>query len=207
MELSEVVKNRRSVKVYEPGREISDADLKSLFEEVTLAPSSFNLQHWMFIAVRDPEVKAQLKQAAWGQQQVEDCSVVFVACGKPGAYQDAPEIYAEAPQEIQDKVLPMIQNFYGENAQLQRDEAIRSASLASMTLMYLATSRGWDTCPMIGFDSSAVSRLLKLTPNHVPVMMIALGYRKEDPRPRPYRRPVSEVVRFNSIEGPGLADQ
>ncbi len=204
MELSEVVKNRRSVKVYEPGRDISDAELKSLFEEVTLAPSSFNLQHWMFIAVRDPAVKSQLKQAAWGQQQVEDCSVVFVACGKPGAYQDAPEIYSEAPQEIQNKVLPMIQNFYGENAQLQRDEAIRSASLASMTLMYLATSRGWDTCPMIGFDRHFRTGCASSGFLVFPVMMIALGYRKEDPRPRPYRRPVSEIVRFNSIEGPGL---
>ncbi len=204
MELSEIIKTRRSVKSYDPEKTISDAELKNLFEEVTLSPSSFNLQHWVFIAVRDLERKKKLREAAWGQEQVENCSIAILVCGHLNAGKDAPKIYAEAPQEIQEKVLPMIHNFYDGNRQLQRDEAIRSSSLAAMTLMYAATGRGWATCPIIGFNPVAVSELLELTPDYFPVMMITLGYQKNEPRPRPYRRPVSEVVRFNSLNGPGL---
>jgi nitroreductase len=204
MEFSELIQQRQSVKSYHPDKEISDAELKELFDDVILTPSSFNLQHWTFIAVRDHETKKRLKEAAWGQQQVEDSSVSLLVCGKLDAFKDAPRVYEEAPREIQDKMLPMIKGFYDGKEQVIRDEAIRSASLASMTLMYSAKARGWDTCAMIGFDPDAVTKILKLTPNYIPVMMLVLGFKKDEPRPRSYRRPVSEVVRMESLEGPGL---
>ena len=204
MEFSEIVQRRYSVKSYDPEKTISDAELRELFDEVVLSPSSFNLQHWTFIAVREPDLKKQLREAAWDQAQMEDCSVAILVCGKLNAYKDAPEIYREAPEGIQKKMLPMIQNFYEGKPQAQRDEAIRSASLASMTLMYGATNRGWATGPMIGFDPEAVSKILKLTANLIPVMFVVLGHQKDAPRPRSYRHPVEDVVRLNTLDGPGL---
>lgn len=204
MEFSEIVQRRHSVKSYDPEKTISDEQLRELFDEVVLSPSSFNLQHWTFIAVKDSALKKQLKEAAWGQSQVEDCSVAILVCGKLDAYKDALEIYKEAPEEIQKKMLPMIQNFYDGKSQAQRDEAIRSASLAAMTLMYGATNRGWATGPMIGFDPEAVSNILKLTSNLIPVMFVVLGHQKDEPRPRSYRHPVEDVVRLNTLDGPGL---
>jgi len=204
MEYSNVVQQRRSVKSYDPEKTISDSELEELFQEVVLTPSSFNLQHWTFVAVKTPEIKNKLREAAWGQQQVEDCSVAFLVCGKLDAYKDAAEIYKNTPQQVQDNVVPMINNFYEGKEQLQRDEAIRSASLAAMSLMYAAKNRGWVTGPMIGFDPDAASKLLKLPENYVPVMLIVMGYQKDEPRPRDSRRPISEVVKLDSMEGPGL---
>jgi len=204
MEFLDIVQQRRSVKSYDPEKTISDAELKELFDEVVLSPSSFNLQHWTFIAVKDSGQKKLLKEAAWGQQQVEDCSVAILVCGKLDAYKDAPQIYKDAPKEVQEGLLPMINNFYEGKEQLQRDEAIRSASLAAMTLMYAAKNRGWATGPMIGFDPVAASKLLNLTKAYIPVMLLVLGYQKKAPRPRDYRRPGEEIVRFNTLDGPGL---
>lgn len=70
--------------------------------------------------------------------------------------------------------------------------------------MYAAKNRGWATGPMIGFDPDAVSKLLKLTPNFIPVMIVVLGHQKDEPRPRSYRHPVENVVRLNTLDGPGL---
>jgi nitroreductase len=204
MEFAEIVQQRFSVKSYDPEKTISDAELRELFDEVVLSPSSFNLQHWTFVAVKEPDLKRQLKEAAWDQSQMEDCSVAILVCGKLDAYKDASKIYKEAPGEIQKKMLPMIQNFYEGKPQAQRDEAIRSASLAAMTLMYGAVNRGWGTCPMIGFDPEAVSKILKLTPNLIPVMFVVLGHQKDAPRPRSYRHPIEDVVRLNTLDGPGL---
>ncbi len=204
MEFSEIIQQRRSVKSYDPEKTISDAELKELFEEVVLSPSSFNLQHWTFVAVKDPAQKTLLKEAAWGQQQVEDCSVAFLVCGKLDAYKDAPEIHKNAPAEVREGMFPMIEKFYEGKDQLQRDEAIRSASMAAMTLMYAAKNRGWATGPMIGFDPKAASKLMKLTPNVIPVMLLVLGYEKNEPRPRDARRPIEEIVKLNSLDGPGL---
>ncbi len=204
MEFSEIVQQRQSIKSYQPGKEINDAELKELMQEVVLSPSSFNLQHWTFIAVRDTEIREKIQQASWDQEQVGACSVLLIICGKLDAHRDAPEIYKNTPQEIQDKVLPLINDFYDGNDQLQRDEAVRSASLIAMTLMLAAHNRGWGTAPMIGFDPEAVSKLVKLKANYIPVMMMALGYKKEEPKPRAYRRPIEEIVRMNTLDGPGL---
>jgi nitroreductase len=204
MEFSEAVQQRYSIKSYQPDKEISDAELKELMQEVVLSPSSFNLQHWTFISVRDTEIRGKIKDAAWGQEQVGTCSVLLVICGKLNAHEDAPEIYQGVNQGIQDKVLPLIKGFYEGKDQRQRDEAIRSASLAAMTLMLGAQNRGWSTVPMIGFDPEAVSQLVNLKSNYIPVMMMAVGFKNEDPRPRGYRRPIDEVVKINSLDGPGL---
>jgi len=204
MEFSDIVQQRRSIKSYDAEKSISDVELKALFKEVILSPSSFNLQHWTFIAVKDSEQKKLLKEAAWGQQQVEDCSVAILVCGKLDAYKDAPIIYKNTPKEVQEGMLPMINDFYEGKEQLQRDEAIRSASLAAMTLMYAAKNLGWATGPMIGFDPVATSKLLNLSPNYIPVMLLVLGNQKKEPRLRDYRRPIEEVVRLNTLDGPGL---
>lgn len=204
MEFSDIIQQRRSIKSYDAEKHISDLELKELFEDVILSPSSFNLQHWTFIAVKDSEQKKLLKEAAWGQSQVADCSVAIVVCGKLDAYKDAPEIHKNAPKEVQERLLPMINNFYEGKEQLQRDEAIRSASLAAMTLMYAAKNRGWATGPMIGFDAVATSKLLNLTETYIPVMLLVLGYQKNEPRPRDSRRPIEEIVKLNTLDGPEL---
>ena len=204
MKFSDIVLQRRSIKSYLTYKEISDAELKELMQEVVLSPSSFNLQHWTFIAVRDNRLREKIQAVAWGQEQVMTCSVLLVVCGKLDAYQDASEIYKNTPVGIQEKVLPMIKDFYEGKDQLQRDEAIRSASLAAMVLMLAAQNRGWATVPMIGFDPEAVSKLANLRPNYIPAMLMALGYKKDDPRPRDYRRPIEEIVRMNTLDGPGL---
>ncbi len=205
MEFSVILARRRSIKTYDSSKTIDRKELQQLFAEVTLSPSAFNLQHWTFVAVMDPDQKKKLREAAWGQLQVEECSVAMVVCGKLDAFEDVEQIYQETPAEVQAKVVPMVRDFYQGKEQLQRDEAIRGATLAAMTLMLCATNRGWDTGPMIGFDPEAVSRVIRLTPNFIPVMLVVLGTARGDIRPRAYRRPVAEFVRIDALDGPGLS--
>jgi nitroreductase len=205
MEFSEIIHARRSVKCYDPSERISDATLHAIFEDVILSPSSYNLQHWHFIAVRNPEVKKQLRQAAWGQPQVEEAAVTILVLGKLNAHEDAPRIYADAPDDVRARLVPMIAGFYDHNPQKQHDEALRSGSLAAMALMLAARARGFDTGPMIGFDPEAVCKILGVPGNYIPVMMIVLGTCVEPPRPRDYRKPVSEVVSLDAMDGMGLA--
>jgi len=204
MEFLETIQQRQSVKSYRTDKVISDSELEELMQEVVLSPSSFNLQHWKFVAVKSNGIKGKIKEAAWGQEHIESCSFLIAVCGKLNAFEDAPAIYQDVDPSIKDKVLPMIKGFYENKEQLQRDEAIRSASLAAMTLMFGAVNRGWDTCPMIGFDPKAVSKILEFDESHIPVMLLTLGYRKDDPRPRSSRRPIAEVVKINTLNGPGL---
>ena len=144
MEFADVVQQRCSIKTYDAEHELSDDDLKRLFDLTIRAPSSFNLQHWRFIVLRDPELRRQVEGAAWGQKQITEASVTVVIVGKLAAHDDAARIYAETPEDVQAKLVPMIGGFYATNDQLQRDEAIRSGSLASMA-MILWSSSPWST--------------------------------------------------------------
>jgi nitroreductase len=45
-----------------------------------LSPSSFGLQPWKFIIVRDPALRKQLKAHAWDQPQITDADALIVFC-------------------------------------------------------------------------------------------------------------------------------
>jgi len=203
MDLAAAIQSRGSVKAYDPDHVVSDDQLKQLFALVVRSPSSFNLQHWRFIAVRDAATRQALMAAAWGQSHVGQCSVDVVVCGKLLAHEDAPEIFADAPAEMASRMLPMIQGFYAGKPQLQRDEALRSGSLAAMTLMLAAQDLGLATCPMIGFDPVKVAAILGIPDDHVPVMIVTLGKATRPARPTG-RLPLQRVVKLGRFDGPGL---
>jgi len=205
MEFSSVLQNRRSVKKYDPDHVITDDALRSLFEKVILSPSSFNLQHWRFVVVRGKALKAKIRKAAYDQEQIESASAVIVVSGKLNAHENADQIYAEAPENVRQSMIPMIGNLYTGKDDFQRDETIRSASLAAMTLMLAAYDMGYATGPMIGFDPLKVGELIKLKDNHIPVMIIVIGKQQGEMRPRAFRYSLEEVVKLESFEGAGLA--
>lgn len=204
MEFANIVSGRRSVKKYDPDYAISDAELKTLFDHVSLSPSSFNLQHWRFVVVRDAQLKSKLRKAAWDQEQLETASATIVVAAKLNAHEDADQLYADAPESVRQSMVPMIAGFYADKPRMQRDEAIRSASLAAMTLMYAAHDMGYATGPMIGFDPQAVSELVRLDEQHFPVMLIVIGKQVGDMRDRAFRYPLTTTVKLETMGGTGL---
>jgi len=207
VEFSALAAARRSVRQYVPGLTIDDAELEAIFADVVLSPSSFNLQHWQFVVVRDQARKDALAKLAYGQAQVSQCAAAVLVCGRLEAHLDAGRIYADAPAEMRAKYVPMITGVYEGRGALQREEAIRSGALAAMSLMYAARARGWDSGPMIGFDAVRVTDMLGIGAGSVPVMLVVIGKGvAESLPPRGYRRPLSEVVRLETLDGRGLGE-
>lgn len=204
MEFTAITDKRRSVKNYDPSATISDAQLRALFELVVKGPSAFNLQHWSFVVSRDLAIKQQLQEAASGQRQVGSCAAVVLVCGKLDAYRDVAAAYQGAPDALVQRVDGMVRGFYADNPQTQRDEAIRGASLAAMSLLYAATELGLESGPMIGFDPVAVRRILVIPDNFIPVMMIVLGKGSGGELPKGPRHPLRQVVKLDRFTGPGL---
>jgi len=205
MNFQELANARHSVRKYTPGLTISDAELQKIFELVVLSPSSFNVQHWRFVVVRDQARKKELRGLSFYQAQVEEAAAVVLVCGRLDAHQDAARIYADADQATREKYVPMIHGAYDGESALQREEAVRSGSLAAMSLMYAAKANGWDSGPMIGFDAAKVAEYLKLDGSTIPVMMVVLGKALDGEQPaRGYRRPVQEVVKLEAGDGASL---
>jgi len=146
--------------------------------------------------VRDQARKDRLRTASFGQQHVGEASAVVVIAARLDAHEDAARVQGHVPDDGQRAdLVKMIQGFYAGKPQFQRDEAIRSASLAAMTLMLVAQSKGLATCPMIGFDPAQVTEIAALEDNCFPVMLVVLG-KPADAKPFPTSRlPLPDVLK------------
>ena len=70
-----------------------------------------------------------------------------------------------------------------------------------MTLMLVAQDRGYSTCPMIGYDPQRVMEILSVPEDHLPVMMVVIGYGANEPSARSGRYSIAEVVSLESFDG------
>jgi nitroreductase len=198
MTIIEAIEHRRSVKHYDANHVMPESDLAELIRLAKLAPSSFNMQNYRFVLVRDPALRKQIRAAAWDQAQVTDASLLVILCADQEAYRRNPSRYwSHAPKPVQDVLVPAMIPFYDGKPQLARDEAIRSTGLAGMTLMLAARGLGYESCPMVGFDAEAVAKLINLPKDHVISFMIAIGKQTKPAWPRGDRLPDNEVVITN----------
>lgn len=200
----EIIENRLSTHKFDSSKEISKEMIKKLVKYATEAPSSFNIQHWRFIAVTEKNDKEILKRLSYNQSQVCDASVTFIVLGDVKAHEKVKEILDRCVKSgtLPDKAAAawegMISGIYGKNEQLSRDEAIRSCSLACMNLMLAACEMGLSSCPMIGFDAKGLMKEFNIPEKYVPVMLLPVGYAAQnDDSKRKDRLSVDEVLAFN----------
>lgn len=195
MDTIEAIESRRSVKHYDPDHEMPEADLAELIRLTKLTPSSFNMQNYRLLVIRDKALRSEIRAAAWDQAQVTDASVLFILCADLKAHEADPQLYwGHAPAEVQAILGPMIRPFYEGKEQLIRDEAIRSSALAGMTLMLAARALGYDSCPMVGFDPIKVAELVNLPADHLISFMLPVGKMQKSAWDRGNRLPDETVV-------------
>ncbi|MFJ8259748.1 nitroreductase family protein [Peribacillus asahii] len=202
-ELTTVVKERRSANNFLENQPISINELNEMFELTKFAPSANNLQHAKYIAVLDTHIKEQIKEAA-GQYKVSTASAVILVLGDKKAHQNVAQIYEGLlhlgimdQREYEETVSSIITDTETKGEKFQSEEAIRNASLSAMQFMLIAKDKGWDTCPMIGFDQAKVREILNITNQYEITLMITIGKEKTaSRRPRGYRKPVMEFVTY-----------
>jgi len=67
MELSEVIKKRRSIRSYKSAP-VPREKIKTIIESARLAPSASNRQPWHFIVVEDKEMIKKLAKQSWAEE-------------------------------------------------------------------------------------------------------------------------------------------
>lgn len=195
MHIEEAIQSRRAVKAYDSSFQLSREEKDELLRMALLAPSAFNLQHVRMVEVADPALRAQIRQVGWNQAQMTDASMLVVFCAQVDSWEkNVRRVWEGTPPEVQDYMAGAIDNYYRDKPQVQRDETMRSCGLMAQTLMLAARGKGLDSCPMDGFDFEAVGKLINLPENHVIAMMVAVGKRTLDPKPRVGKLPFDEVV-------------
>ncbi len=200
MDTFEAIETRRSVKQYDPDHRLTDEEIERLMSLALLFPTAFNIQNWRFVIVEDPELRKKIRAVSWDQAQVTDTSLFIILCADLKAWEKEPGRYwRTASKEVQDFLLPAIDQYYRGRDQVQRDEAMRSCGIAAQTLMLVARAMGYDSCPMDGFDFDAVGKLINLPDDNVIAMYVAIGKTVQPAHPRGGQLAKEEVIIKNQF--------
>jgi nitroreductase len=200
--IRQLIENRISANHFDASRTLETQQIEELVHLATRAPSAYNFQNWKFVAVRTGAAKARLQALAFGQRKVSDAAVTFIICGTLAAHEGLPAALQPSVeagimgQAFADGWVNMARATHPEQPQLQRDEALRSASLAAMTLMLAAEGMGLASSALSGFDAVGVAREFGLTELEVPVMLVTVGYGAPGNWPQKPRKPLADVLEF-----------
>ena len=69
---------RYATKKFDATKKISSEDLETLKEAIQLSTSSYGLQPYKIFIIENPELRAKIQPAAWGQSQITDASQLLV---------------------------------------------------------------------------------------------------------------------------------
>jgi nitroreductase len=206
MDVIQAIKERRSINYFETGRTISDDKLKELFDIANLSPSSFNLQPWKIIVVREPGRKKVLRQCAFNQPKVEEASAVLIMIADPKGVEENLQRALDSWQELgyikaemRQTYIEMAKNLYGQEASLKRKLfAVKNTSLFAMNLMITAKGLGLETHPMDGFDEECIKKEFNIPEDKIIPMLVAVGNLRTGITllPKAFRRSLEEFASF-----------
>ena len=173
--LDEVFASRRSIRAYEAGKTISEAEVRKLLTATQNAPSWANQQpSKYYVAIGAEKREAVLELIGGNKERVINAPVFLVSTfekGKSGFFRGNP--------------LDATGDFWG----------AYDNGLSNAYLVLKARAMGFDTLIMGMRNADALRALFEIPENEMILAVIALGYRAEDPS-TPVHRPLDEIAKF-----------
>jgi len=180
---------RYATKKFDSEKEISHEDLNTLLESIQLTASSYGLQPYEVIVVKDQETRKKLKEVAWNQTQITDASYLLVFANLKSVTENYVDTYLDNIAETRNLsredlkgMEDMIKNTTLKlSAESQNDWASKQAYIALGNLLSAAANLKIDTCPMEGFEAEKFDEILGLKDRNLTTAVIApIGYRSDD---------------------------
>ena len=180
---------RYATKKFDSTKKISTEDLNSLKEAIRLSSSSYGLQPYKIFIVENPELRAKIQPAAWGQSQIVDASHLIVFANRKTINEAEVDAFFDnisQTREIPLEALSGYQGFMkGKINELSADEQntwnSKQTYLALGNLLNAAAELKIDVTPMEGFSPFAVNEILGLDALGLNASLIAtVGYRSEE---------------------------
>ncbi len=189
MDLIESLQWRYATKKFNPEKKVSAEDLETIKEAVRLSASSYGLQLYKVLVIEDPNLRAKLKEASWGQSQITDASQLFVFCNYTDVNDQHIDDYLDLKSEVQGVDRQGLVDYGNmmKGAVSGMTDVIKSAWTARQTyialgnLLAACASLRIDACPMEGFEPAKYNEILGLTEKGLNAAVIAtVGYRSEE---------------------------
>lgn len=189
MDFKEIVHKRYATKSFD-GKTLPHDKVDALFELIRLSASSYGLQPYRIVVVKDHATKEKLAPASWNQPQITTCSHLLVFCADDKIVERIDEYGklmhgAGMSEEQISGYLGMMKGDLGSRTKEQViDWAKRQCYLALGNAINGAKALGFDSCPMEGFSPADYHKILKLPANLHPVCIATFGHANDAPRPK-----------------------
>ena len=198
--VTDAINFRRSVRKFDPNKEIDTEIVKKCIENGVLAPTSSNLQLWEFYHITNKDLLRKISKICFDQPAASTAKQIVITLVRRDLWkkranqnidffdskkQKLSQRQYDLTKKYYTKAVPLVYNdFLGIYSyckyllanflgffrvmyrQLRNSDtrivAHKSAALASQNFMISMAGFGYDTCPMEGFDSLKLKKLLKL---------------------------------------------
>jgi nitroreductase len=190
--MSNFIKNanwRYATKKFDASKKVSTEDLETLKEAIRLSASSYGLQPYKVLIIDNPELRAKLQPAAWGQSQIVDASQLLVFANivdfgetEIDAYmQNLIETRRISMESVQGYADFMKSNIINLPQDIRNTWTSKQTYLALGNLLNAAAELHIDVTPMEGFVPAQFNEILGLDKLGLNATLVAaIGYRHEE---------------------------
>ena len=176
MDTEECILTRRSVRKYKKNVKVDMEKLGRILEAGRAAPSSGNVQNWMFIVVDDEDKRKKIADACFKQYWMGDAAIQIVICDKPDE----------------------VKRHYGLRG--ERLYSVQNCAAVAENMLLMAHAEGLGSCWIGAFDEDKIKDILGIVKEARPQIILTIGYAAEQPHiPSKYK--LDNVVYWNQWWG------
>jgi nitroreductase len=189
MKIVDGLKWRYAVKKFDATRKLTTEQINYVKEAINFIPSSYGLQPYKVLEITDPQIRAKLKEAAYGQSQLTDAAHVFVFASftdyNPAKVEEFVNLTAQLnpmPKENSDGFKDYLNSMIAgmSNEQLAIWTA-KQVYIALGSMITAASEIEIDSAAMEGFDKAKFDEILGLKEKGLASAVIgAIGYRSPE---------------------------
>lgn len=188
MKLIENLKWRYATKKYDTTKKVSEDDVQQIKEAIRLSPSSYGLQAFKILDIKDKDIREKLKLASYWQPQITEASHLLVFCGYADVNDGHIDEYLNLKADTQGfdvELLKEFRNFM--KVFIEGRKSGKQVWTAKQT--YIALSNAIAACaelkidstPMEGFEAEKYNEILGLSSKGLKAdVLLAIGYRSDE---------------------------
>jgi nitroreductase len=188
---------RYATKKFDATKKITAEDLDILMEAIRLSSSSYGLQPYKILIIENPDLRAKIQKAAWGQSQVVDASHLLVFANQTDITDAQIDDFFENTSKTRGVAKETLAGYQGFMKSKINELSVdakniwnaKQAYLALANLMNAAAELKIDVTPMEGFSPADVNEILGLNELGLNATLLApIGYRHTDDATQHYKK-------------------
>ena len=180
---------RYATKKFDSTKKVSTEDLKTLKEAIRLSASSYGLQPYNVFIIENPQLRAKIQPAAWGQSQIVDASQLIVFANMTNFSDKDIDVSLSLTTETRGLPADALKG-YGDfmkskigvlSEDVRNTWTSKQTYLALGNLLNAAAELRIDVTPIEGFEPDKVNEILGLKQLGLNASVLAtIGYRHKD---------------------------